>query len=79
MKEVKLEWCKNFVNKTFKKLPEGITGIETNLFFEKAEKAGLYVKDTYGTPISKALSELTIVDTITYNGEFCYNVFRLKK
>ena len=79
MKEIKVEWCKNFIIKTFEKLPEGITGIETNLFFEKAEKAGLYVKDTYGTPISKALSELTIVDTITYNGEFCYNVFRLKK
>ena len=79
MKEIKIEWCKNFIIKTFKKLPEGITGIETNCFFEIAEKSGLYVKGTYGTPISHALSELTFVDTITADGEYCYSVFRLRK
>lgn len=79
MKEIKIEWCENWIKKTFSKLPQGVTGIETNYFFEMAEKSGLYVKGTYGTPISHALSELTFVDTITADGEYCYSVFRLRK
>jgi len=78
MKEIKIEWCKNFINKTFGKLPKDVTGIETNCFFKMAEKSGLYVKGTYGTPISHALSELTCIDTITHDGKYSYSVFRLK-
>ena len=36
MKEIKVEWCKNFITKTFSKYPTG-TGIERNLFFKMAE------------------------------------------
>lgn len=79
MKIIKVEWCMNFIKKTFEKLPKGITGIETNLFFNMAEKSGLYVKGAYGTPISQALSELTFVDTIMADGEYSYSVFRLRK
>jgi len=78
MKKIELEWCKNWVKKTFAKLPEGITGIEANNFWKLAEKSRLWEKGTYGTPMSDALSELTNVETITQNGEFLYHVFRLK-
>ncbi len=77
MKEIKVEWCKNFIIKTFSKYPIG-TGIERNLFFKNAEVAGLYINDTYGSPMSKALTDLTKVDTILNNGEFSYNAIRLK-
>lgn len=53
--------------------------LKWHIFFEMAEKSGLYVKGTYGTPISHALSKLTFVDTITADGEYCYSVFRLRK
>lgn len=80
MKEIKIEWCKNFIAKTFAKLPAGITGIETNCFFEMAEKSSLYVKGTYGTPMNNALSELVFVDTVfNANDEYAYSVFRLAK
>jgi hypothetical protein len=78
MKKIELEWCKNWVKKTFSKLPKGITGIEVNLFWKLAEESKLWTKGTYGTPMSDALSELTNVETITKNGEFLYNVFKLK-
>lgn len=78
MKKIELEWCKNWVKKTFAKLPKGITGIEVNCFWELAEKSKLWIKGTYGTPMSDALSELTNVETVSKDGEFLYNVFRLK-
>ena len=77
MKEIKVEWCKNFITKTFSKYPTG-TGIERNLFFKMAEASGLYIKDTYGSSMSQALTGLTKVDTIMNNGEFSYHAFRLK-
>jgi hypothetical protein len=77
MKEIKVEWCKNFITKTFVKYPAG-TGIERNLFFKMAEASGLYIAGTYGSSMSEALGNLTKVDTIMNNGEFAYNVFRLK-
>lgn len=79
MKNIKVEWCENFIKATFKKLPEWATGIEVNCFFEAAEKSGLYIKGTYGSPMSCALENLTGVRTITgVDGNFAYNAFYLK-
>ena len=79
MKKIQIEWCENFIITRFKKLPKGITGIETNCFFKMAEKAGLYIPGTYGTPISQALERLTDVkDVYDDNGSYSYSVFILK-
>lgn len=78
MKEIKVEWCENFIKSVFEKMPEGITGIETNGFWKLAEKSGLWVRGTYGTPMSQALENLTKVETVKdANGNFAYHVFRL--
>lgn len=77
-KEIKIEWCENFIRKTFKKFAVENGGIETGCFFKMAEKAGLYIKNTYGSPMSVALSRLTTVETVSdENGNYCYTVFRL--
>lgn len=79
-KEIKVEWCKNFIKSVFDKIPFENGGIEVNYFWEKAERSGLWERGTYGTPMSKALEEMTIVETINgENGEYLYTVFRLKK
>jgi hypothetical protein len=72
-KVIKVEWCENWLKKTFKKLPEGMTGIERNLLFKMAEQAGLYIKGTYGSPLSQALSNLV---TVHYTDNYSY--FQLK-
>ena len=78
MTEIKVEWCKNWIKHTFEKLPFENGGIECNIFWRMAEKAGLYVPDTYGSPMSEALSELTKCETVQdAEGNFLYNVFRL--
>lgn len=56
----------------------GKPGIECNLFWELAEKAGLWIRGTYGSPMSEALSKLTRVETVSSNGQYCYSVFKLK-
>ena len=79
MTEIKLNLCKEFIKMVFEKhcIPGG--GIETNCFFKMAAEVGLYIPDTYGTPISKALEELTTVETVSDdNGNYKYTVFRLK-
>lgn len=48
MKEIKVEWCENFIKATFAKLPSGITGIYSGCFWKMAEKAGLYEPGTFG-------------------------------
>lgn len=71
--------CKQFIKGFFKEhcIPGG--GVYTECFFEAAEKSKLYVKGTYGTPMSEALSELVTVETVSdKNGEFKYNIFKLK-
>lgn len=79
-KQIKVEWCENFIRAMFNKLPAFATGIEVNLFWDRAVKSGLYEKGTYGTPMSEALSTLCEVETVsTETGEFCYNSFKLKK
>ncbi len=84
MKNVKVEWCENFIRAAFgpKHHPcagNPNAGIEINVFWKKAESSGLYERGTYGSPMSVALSNLTKVETILDNdGNYCYTVFRLK-
>jgi hypothetical protein len=77
LNEKKITWCENWLKATFAKLPEGITGIERNLLFELAEKAGLYTKNTFGSELTVALSNVGIkVKTVNDdNGEFSYHAF----
>lgn len=80
MKEIKVEWCENWIKAQFKKLPFENGGIYDGLFWDKAEKSGLWVRGTYGTPMSEALSRLTNVETVhDSEGNFLYHVFRLKR
>lgn len=84
-KVIKVEWCENWIKALFvKKFPKSIFpkggGIYTGLFWELAEKSGLWIRGTYGSPMSESLEKLTEVETITDdNGNFLYNVFKLKK
>lgn len=82
MKEIKIEWCENWIKHTFKKFltDRGILngGIECSLFWKLAEESGLWIKGTYGSPMSEALSKLTRVETVSNNGKYCYSVFKLK-
>ena len=63
MKNVKIEWCENFIKSVFKKhVPFENGGIETG-----------------GTPMSSALEKLTNVDIVSDDsGAYLYSVFRLK-
>lgn len=67
MKQVKVEWCENFIRARFTKhhaFPGPNAGIEVNCFWKMAEASGLWERGTYGTPMSKALGNLTTVETI---------------
>ena len=77
-KEIKVEWCENFIRAFFKK--HNCKGVYTKLMFEAAERAGLYTKDTYGSSFSKALEATVDVKAVQdIHGEFAYHVFRLKE
>jgi hypothetical protein len=76
MKNIKVEWCENFIRAYFKK--HNCKGVYTKLMFEEAEKAGLYVKGTYGSSFSEALSRITkVVDNYDINGDYAYSSFEL--
>lgn len=81
MKEIKVEWCKNFIKAQFTKhhpISGPNAGIEVNFFWKRAEASGLWERGTYGTPMSEALTELTkIVAIHDADGNFLYNVFKL--
>lgn len=72
-KEIKVEWCENFIKSVFEKIPFENGGIEINLFWDKAEKSGLWVRGTYGSPMSKALEKLVKVEILSD-----YTVVRLR-
>ena len=77
---IKKEWCEKFIKAMFEKLPEGITKIETGYFWKMAEKSGLWIHGTYGTPMSEALSHLTTVEIVQDEcGNYSYSVFKMKK
>lgn len=80
MKNVKIEWCENFIKSVFKKhVPFENGGIETGCFWSMAERSGLWERGTYGTPMSSALEKLTNVDIVSDDsGAYLYSVFRLK-
>lgn len=78
MKNVKIEWCENFIKSVFDKMPEGITGIAVDCFWDEAEASGLWERGTYGTPMSKALEKLTKVEIVSDdNGNYLFSVFKL--
>ncbi len=79
MRKIKVEWCENFIKKTFAKLPEFATGIEISCFWNMAEKSRLWTRGTYGSPMSQALEKLTTVKAVKGdNGEPIYYTFELK-
>lgn len=78
-KQIKIEWCENWIRAQFKKLPDFANGFETFHFWDMAAKSGLYEKGTYGTPMSKALGNLCEVEMCyTPDGEYAYSAFKLK-
>lgn len=77
-KTIKVEWCENWIKSQFEKLPSFANGFERNHFFDMAEKAGLWVRGSYGSPMSIALGKMTIVESVcNENGDFMYHVFKL--
>lgn len=83
MKKIKVEWCENFIKARFTKhhaFPGPNAGIEVNCFWDMAEKSGLWIRGTYGTPMSEALSNLTTVEAVRDDeGNFLYHIFKLKR
>lgn len=81
MKNVKVEWCENFIKAQFTKhhaFPGPNAGIEVGCFWKLAEASGLWERGTYGSPMSIALSNLTKVEAISDDdGNYCYTVFKL--
>lgn len=79
MRKIKVEWCENFIKKTFTKYSGFATGIEVGCFWNMAEKSKLWERGTYGAPMSQALEKLTTVKAIKgNNGEILYYAFELK-
>lgn len=86
MKEIKVEWCENFIKAQFTKHhhfhgPEA--GIEMEYFWKKAEASGLWVRGSCGSPMSIALVNLTDVEAITTRvgakEVWCYDILKLKQ
>lgn len=80
MKEIKVEWCENFIKHLFEKLNTyDCTGIKAECFWRQAEQAGLYQPGEYGGSMSNALRNLCKVEAVfSDQDEFLYHVFRLK-
>ena len=81
-KTIKVEWCENFIKARFTKhhaFPGPNAGIEVNCFWKMAEASGLWERGTYGTPMSKALGNITTIETVRdENGKRLFDVFKLK-
>lgn len=82
-KTIKVEWCENFIKARFTKhhaFPGPNAGIEVNCFWKMAELSGLWERGTYGTPMSKALGNITTVETVRdEDGKRLFDVFKLKE
>lgn len=79
MRKIKVEWCENFIKKTFAKLPDFATGIEIGCFWNMAEKSGLWERGTYNTPMTQALENLTsIKEVYGKDRKVSYYSFELK-
>lgn len=81
MKNIKVEWCENFIKAQFTKhhgRPGPNAGIEVDCFWRKAEASGLWERGTYASPMSEALSKLCKVESVLdKNGNYAYTVFRM--
>lgn len=79
-KQIKVEWCENWIRAKFAKHPFPGGGFERGHFFKMAEKAGLFQPNVYGGPFSRALSNLCEANTkFDDNGNVSYYFFTLKK
>ena len=58
MKNIKVEWCENFIKKAFEK--KQCKGIEVRCFWNMAERSGLWERGTYGTPMRQRLKPYRI-------------------
>ena len=77
-KEIKVDWCENWIRSIFARHPFPGGGFELNLFWDKAEKSGLWERGTYGSPMSQAAEKLCKVETVHNDeGEFLYHVIKL--
>ena len=81
MKQATVKSCENFIRATFRRLRgyDGTPkGIEVGCFWKLAQDAGLWEPGIYGGPMSQALDNLAVVETVhDDDGKFLYNVFRL--
>lgn len=79
MKKIKVEWCENFIKKTFAKLPDFATGIEINCFWNMAENSGLWERWTYNSSMTQALEILTSIKGVKGDdGKILFYAFELK-
>mgnify|MGYP006978550897 CR=1 FL=1 len=82
MKNIKVEWCENFIRAAFTKhFPAEIKnpGIEVDCFWRLAEASGLWVRGTYGSPMSVALDNLCDVEDVHNDeGTYLFSAFVLK-
>lgn len=73
----KIAFCEEFIEKLYE--AHDCKGIEINVMFDLAEKAGLYTKGVYGSAFSQALDNVVNVVWIhNESGDWIYSVFRLK-
>lgn len=80
MKDLKIEWCENFIKSVFKKHVLKGGSIETGCFWNMAERSGLWERGTYGAPMSQALEKLVTVNTITDDSKnYLYSTFSIKE
>ena len=80
MKDVKTEWCENFIKSVFKKHVLKGGSIETGGYWNMAERSGLWERGTYGAPMSQALEKLVTVNTITDDSKnYLYSTFSIKE
>ena len=82
MKNIKVEWCENFIRAAFTKhMPPQLKnpGIEVDYCWTLAERAGLWVRGTYGSPMSIALDNLCDEENIhNEDGTYLFSAFVLK-
>ena len=82
-KEIKVEWCENWIKALFAKHSIGgkpINGIRVECFWDLAEQSGLWIRGTYGSAMSEAVEKLTDYEMIMGgDGYLLYGIFKLKK
>lgn len=72
-----VEQCEQYIRKFFREHVPNNGGVEVNCFWTNAENDGMYAGE-YDGPMTKALENLTTIETISAGGMFLYNAFKLK-